>query len=285
VSNNSLGKRRQYVDEVVASKHSALHNANSTPVTGDESSAFTPATSAGMFQPVTVKLESTTFDEMPYNHDIPLLESLRPELMEPPKTEQVADTLTSLPVPAAVIASLPSVGHMFQLSQPYSAPTSTGFPSQHAAEASVHPLLSMVQQVIPPLHDYSPPMPLSHAVYPSHGSPPPAHQALQPSHHALQPSHHALRPSHHALQPSHHAVDQPASSGLHQSNAPLVLTRTASSTTRGSSSHAKSTPPTPKVIIVSGTGMSSATTIAGPPPPMVTTSAVSKAAPGQSIVF
>jgi len=255
-SSNSLGKRRQYADEPVASKHSALQNVNSAPFMRDDW-VFPAVNSMGVSQqPI---LDPVTFSEMPYNHDVSFLESLRPELSEPSPSDQVFDlSVSSQMVPATLVASLPPVSQMFQLIHPQLAPppTTTITSSQHAAEASVHPLLTMVQQVIPPLQDYSPPMPLSHAVYPSHGSPPTSHQALQPS---------------------HHAVDQPAhaaSSNAHQSTVPLLITRTSS--TRG----AKSAPPTPKVIIVSGTGITSATTISGPPPPPVTTSAATKTPPG-----
>ena len=168
---------------------------------------------------------------------------------------------------STLVATLPSASQMFQLIQSQSAQTNASFSLQHAVDTSVHPLLSMVQQVIPPLHDYSPPMPLSYATYPSHASPQPSHQALQPSHQALQST--------------HHAVDHCASSGAHQATVPLLLTRSSSSTARGG----KSTAPTPKVIIVSGTGMSSATTIAGPPPPVVTTAVVTKPPPGQFFCF
>jgi len=182
-------------------------------------------------------------------------------------TLQVVDMSVSSQLVSTLVATLPSASQMFQLIQSQSAPASAGFSSQHAVETSVHPLLSLVQQVIPPLHDYSPPMPLSHATYPSHASPQPSHQPLQPSHQALQSS--------------HHAVDYSASSGVQQAGVPLLLTRTSSSSTRG----AKSAPPTPKVIIVSGTGISTATTIAGPPPPVVTTTVATKPPPGHLFHF
>jgi len=251
---NSLGKRRQCADDVVSSKHLALHNYVHAPlaVSSDWVHRAVTSTSYTSQQPL---LESATFNELPYNYDmLPLHvapeESSPLDLSEPSHVDQVSDASSSSQIIPTLVAS---ASHVFALS----AQTAASFPSQNAADASVHPLLSMVQQVIPPLHDYSPPLLLSHAVYPSHGSPQPSHQALQSS---------------------HHAVDLAVSSGMHQASTPMLLSRTTTSATRGSSSH-KLAPPTPKVIIVSGTGMSSATTIAGPPP-NVTTSVVTKPAPG-----
>lgn len=266
---NSLGKRRQNVDDNVPSKHSVPRAARAVPVTGDEWAH--QASTSMSYTPQQTVLESPAYNDVPYNHDmLPLhvmsqssVESPQREMSEPSQSDQVPDMSMSSQMVQALVASLPTASHVFQLIQPQSAHTTGGFTSQHAVEASVHPLLSMVQQVLPPLHDYSPPVPLSHAAYPSHAAPQPSHQALQPSYPSMD-------------QPVHNIT----SSSIHQTSIPLLLTRTASSTTRGSSSHAKSTPPTPKVIIVSGTGMSSATTISGPPPPIVTTSVVTKPAPG-----
>ena len=160
---NSLGKRRQHAeDDVVTCKHSAQHDIY-PPLTAIASSLCEP-----------VKLEPPSFDDMPYNDSsLPLhvasqppLESSWSEFSELPQSDQGFDAASaSLQLFPALVASLPS--QVLQLIHSDTAlPTSASFPSQHAVEASVHPLLSMVQQVIPPLHDYSPPLPASHIVYP-----------------------------------------------------------------------------------------------------------------------
>ena len=209
-------------------------------------------------------VELPMFSEMQYATSISPLytgsqssaEPSRTALPESAQLDQGSIT-AALPQMVPTLATpVPPVSHMFHLIGQQSA--AAGFSSQHAIEASVHPLLSMVQQVIPPLHDYSPPVPSSQAAYPYHASSQLSHQAVQ-----------SLR----------HAVDQPAvHNAEHQTSVPLLLARTASSSaSRGASSHVKSKKP--KVIIVSGTGMSSATTICGPPLSNATTSTVTAPTP------
>jgi len=247
---NSLGKRRQLpVDNVVSYKHSAPHNVDPPVI----------ATACSISEPTA--LESPSFDDVSYSDSsLPLhvasqlsLESPQPTTSELPQSDQVSYASTSLQLVPALMASLPS--QVLQLIHSHSAPpVAASFPSQNAVEASVHPLLSVVQHIIPPLHECSPSLPLSHAVCPSHTSLPTSHQTMQ----------------------SQYAEAHSASLSVHQSSVTPAMMRTASSATRGISSHVKSLPPTPKVIIVSGTGISSATTIAGPPPAIVTTSVVTK---------
>jgi len=244
---SSLGKRRQpAMEDVVSCKNSAPHDVH-PPVT--EATAR----------------ESQAYDNTPYNDSsLPLhvasqslIESPWPVSSELPQLDQVSDASAVLQMVPTLVASLPS--QVLQLIQSQSSPPTAGiFPSQNAVDASVHPLLSMVQQVIPPLHEYSPPLPSSHDMYPSHAY---------------------LQASHQPVQSSHYAEAHGALSAVHQSNVPLPMMRTVATTMRGSSSHMKSLPLTPKVIIVSGTGVSSATTIAGPPPAIVTTSAATKPPP------
>jgi len=251
---NSLGKRRQHAEDVIVScKHSAQHNIH-PPVTAVASSLYEPT-----------GLEAPSFDDTPYNDSsLPLhvasqspLQSPWPELSELPVSDHGSDVSASLQLFPAIMASLPS--QVLQLIHSQTGPTATaGFPSQHAVEASVHPLLSMVQQVIPPLQDYSPPLPSSHIMYPSPAS---------------------LPTTHHAAQSSPYAEAHNAAASMYQLSVPPLMMRTTLSTMRGSSTYAKSLPLTPKVIIVSGTGVSTATTIAGPPLTVVTTSVVTKPPP------
>jgi len=224
---NSLGKRRQNVDEVVASKHSALHSTNSTPiVAGSERVYPTTTTSMGMSQPMMresratsmgmsqpmmresqatsmgmsqpmmresqatsmgmsqpMMRESRAVNDISYNREtICWSESSQPHSSEPSQSDLVSDwSAPSQMVPAALIASVP---HMFQLIH-----TQTGATE---SASSVHPLLSMVQQAIPPLHDYMPLVPLTHAPYQSQSSPSQSQSSPSQSQHAVQSSHHAL---------------------------------------------------------------------------------------------
>jgi len=177
---NSLGKRRQNIDDVVASKRSALHDVNSTPIVA-RSEQVIPATTATVGTSQPLMLESSTVNEISYNHGISSLESSQPNSSKLSQSDHISDWSTqSQMVPTALIASLPSVPHMFQLIHTQPAAAS---PTELAS--SVHPLLSMVQQVIPPLHDYTPLVPFTHALYPSHGSPPQSQQAVQSSYHDM----------------------------------------------------------------------------------------------------
>lgn len=264
---NLLGKRCQpATDDIVSSKHSALPYVEPSPVISDDwAHDITVSPTNCSSQPELQEFNSMSYslDESPPHVTVPqqsLMESQRLEIAQPSQSDWLADMsqTVSSPTVATLAASLPSASHMFQLIQSQTSAAATAGPLQLATEASVHPLLSMVQQVIPPLQDYSPPLLPSHVSYPYHVSPQPSHQPVQTSHHAVD-----------------HSV----------TNVPVMLTRTVSSSTRGTTSHAKLQPPTPKVIIVSGTGISSATTIAGPPPPVVTTTVLTKPTPGQLCCF